>query len=127
MTFPTFSLLITLIAVFGARLPLLILAIGLTSWPIIARLVRAELLTLREREFIQAATALGAGAVRVVWPGTCCPTIVPLIVVAAMLRVAYVILVEAGLSYLGVGVPPPTASGAAWWQRGAITSSGPGG
>jgi len=109
VTFPTFFLLITLVAVFGARLPLLILAIGLTSWPITARVVRAEFLTLREREFVQAARALGAGGLRTM-ARHILPNVVPVIVVAATLRVAYVILVEAGLSYLGVGVPPPAAS-----------------
>lgn len=109
VTFPTFFLLITLVAVFGASMPLLILAIGLTSWPITARVVRAEILTLREREFVLAAGALGAGAARVM-ARHLLPNVVPVIVVAATLRVGYVILVEAGLSYLGVGVPPPTAS-----------------
>jgi peptide/nickel transport system permease protein len=108
-TFPTFFLLITLVAVFGARLSLLILAIGLTSWPITARVVRAECLTLREREFVQAARALGAGGLRIM-ARHLLPNVMPVIIVAATLRVAYVILVEAGLSYLGVGVPPPTAS-----------------
>jgi peptide/nickel transport system permease protein len=109
VTFPTFFLLITLVAVFGARLWLLVLAIGLTSWPITARVVRAEFLTLREREFIDAARALGAGGLRTIVRHIL-PNVVPVIVVAATLRVAYVILVEAGLSYLGVGVPPPAAS-----------------
>jgi len=109
MTFPTFFLLITLVAVFGARLWLLVLAIGLTSWPITARVVRAEFLSLREREFVQAARALGAGSLRTMGRHIL-PNVVPVIVVAATLRVAYVILVEAGLSYLGVGVQPPAAS-----------------
>ncbi len=109
ITFPTFFLLLTLVAVFGASLPLLVLAIGLTSWPITARLVRAEFLALREREFVTAAAALGAGGLRLM-ARHILPNVVPVIVVAATLRVAYVILVEAGLSYLGVGVPPPTAS-----------------
>jgi peptide/nickel transport system permease protein len=109
VTFPTFFLLITLVAVFGARLWLLILAIGLTAWPITARVVRAEVLALREREFVQAARALGAGGLRTMVRHIL-PNVVPVIVVAATLRVAYVILVEAGLSYLGVGVPPPAAS-----------------
>jgi peptide/nickel transport system permease protein len=109
ITFPTFFLLLTLVAVFGASLPLLVLAIGLTSWPITARLVRAEFLALREREFVMAAAALGAGGLRLM-ARHILPNVVPVIVVAATLRVAYVILVEAGLSYLGVGVPPPTAS-----------------
>lgn len=109
ITFPTFFLLITLVAVFGASLPLLVLAIGLTSWPITARVVRAEFLSLREREFVLAAAAMGAGSGRVM-ARHILPNVVPVIIVAATLRVAYVILVEAGLSYLGVGVPPPTAS-----------------
>ncbi len=109
VTFPTFFLLVTLVAVFGASVPMLILAIGLTSWPITARVVRAEFLTLRERDFVHAARALGAGNPRIM-ARHILPNVVPVIVVAATLRVAYVILVEAGLSYLGVGVPPPTAS-----------------
>jgi peptide/nickel transport system permease protein len=109
ITFPTFFLLITLIAVFGASIPLLILTIGFTSWPVTARVVRAEVLSLREREFMQAASAIGAGALRVM-ARHLLPNVLPVIIVAATLRVAYVILVEAGLSYLGVGVPPPTAS-----------------
>ncbi|HXJ80547.1 MAG TPA: ABC transporter permease, partial [Candidatus Methylomirabilis sp.] len=66
VTFPTFFLLITLVAVFGTRLWLLILAIGLTSWPITARVVRAEFLALRERAFVEAARALGARDVRTI-------------------------------------------------------------
>jgi peptide/nickel transport system permease protein len=109
VTFPTIFLLITLVAVFGASVPLLILAIGFTAWPLTARLVRAEFLALRQRDFVRAASALGAGNVRVIWRHIL-PNVAPVIIVAATLRVAYVILVEAGLSYLGVGVPPPTAS-----------------
>jgi len=109
ITFPTLFLLITLVAVFGASVPLLVLAIGLTAWPVTARVVRAEFLALREREFVQAARALGADGLRVMVIHIL-PNVVPVIVVAATLRVAYVILVEAGLSYLGLGVPPPTAS-----------------
>jgi peptide/nickel transport system permease protein len=82
VTFPTFFLLITLVAVFGAHLWLLILAIGLTSWPITARVVRAEFLTLREREFVQAARALGAGGPRTM-ARHILPNVVPVIVVAA--------------------------------------------
>src|SRR5262245_14623130 len=109
VTFPTFFLLITLVAVFGASIPLLVLTIGLTSWPSPARTVRARVLSLRERDFVQAASAVGASAVRIMIRHLL-PNVVPVIIVAATLRVAYVILVEAGLSYLGVGVPPPTAS-----------------
>ena len=108
-TFPSVFLLITLVAVFGASVPLLIAAIGLTAWPTTARLVRAEFLALRARDFVQAASALGAGSSRVMWRHIL-PNVVPVIIVAATLRVAYVILIEAGLSYLGVGVPAPAAT-----------------
>jgi peptide/nickel transport system permease protein len=108
-TFPPVFLLITLVAVFGASLPVLVLALGFASWPTTARLVRAEFLALREREFVQAASALGASGARVVWRHVL-PGVAPVIIVAATLRVAHVILIESGLSYLGLGVPPPTAS-----------------
>lgn len=109
VTFPTVFLLITLVAVFGASVPLLILALGFASWPGTARLVRAEFLTLRERDFVRAADALGASGRRVIWRHIF-PNVGPVIIVAATLRVAHVILIEAGLSYLGLGVPTPTAS-----------------
>ena len=109
VTFPTVFIVITLVAVFGASVSLVILALGLTAWPVTARLVRAELLALREREFVQAASALGAGAGRVVWCHIA-PHVAPVVIVAATLRVGHVLLIEAGLSYLGLGVPPPTAS-----------------
>ena len=118
ITFPTVFLLITLVAVFGASVPLLILALGFTAWPATARLVRAEFLALRERDFVRAAAALGAGGARVVWRHIL-PNVLPVIIVAATLRVAHVLLIEAGLSYLGLGVPPPTAS---WGGMVAATS-----
>jgi peptide/nickel transport system permease protein len=109
VSFPATFLAITLVAVFGASVPLLILALALTAWPMTARLVRAEFLALRERDFVRAASALGAGGARVIWRHIF-PNVVPVVIVAATLRVAHVILIEAGLSYLGLGVPPPTAS-----------------
>ena len=77
--------------------------------PVTARVVRAEFLRLRNREFVLAAAALGAANTRLM---AChiLPNVVPVIIVASTLRVGYVILVESGLSYLGVGVPPPTAT-----------------
>jgi peptide/nickel transport system permease protein len=109
VTFPTIFILVTLVAVFGASVSLVILALGFTAWPVTARLVRAELLALREREFVQAASALGAGGGRVVWRHLA-PHLAPVVIVAATLRVGHVLLIEAGLSYLGLGVPPPAAS-----------------
>lgn len=85
------------------------LVLGLTGWPAIARLVRGEALRLREAAFVAASQALGASPGRVLWheilPGT-----LPALLVAATLGVADVILLEAGLSFIGVGVPPPTPS-----------------
>ena len=93
------------------RLPLalLVLLIGLTGWFGTSRLVRAEVLGLREREFVAAARAVGAGPTRVIFrhvlPNAAAP-----IIVSAALGIGNVILLEAGLSYLGLGVPSPLPS-----------------
>jgi peptide/nickel transport system permease protein len=109
ITFPTYFIMIAIVALYGTSFLNLILVIGLTSWPITARVVRAEFLSLRERPFVESALATGAGKVRVIVRHIL-PNVVPVIVVAATLRVAYVILAEAGLSYLGFGIQPPTPS-----------------
>lgn len=109
ITFPTYFIMILIVALFGASFLNLILVIGLTSWPITARVVRAEFLSLKERPFVESALATGAGKLRVMVRHIL-PNVVPVIVVAATLRVAYVILAEAGLSYLGFGIQPPTPS-----------------
>ena len=89
--------------------PTLVLLIGLTGWFATSRLVRAEVLSLREREFVAAARALGAGASRViarhVLPNAAAP-----IIVSAALGIGNVMLLEAGLSFLGMGVPSPAPS-----------------
>jgi peptide/nickel transport system permease protein len=126
LAFPVFILLITVVAIYGASIWLLILFLGLVSWPEAARLVRAEVLSLARREFSLAARVIGAGNIRImVWH--ILPNVVPVLVVSATLRVAVVILVEAGLSYFGLGVPPPAPSwgnmvadgkllmNSAWW------------
>jgi peptide/nickel transport system permease protein len=93
------------------RLPLavLVLLIGLTGWFGTSRLVRADVLSLREREFVAAARAVGAGPTRVIFrhvlPNAAAP-----IIVSAALGIGNVILLEAGLSYLGLGVPSPLPS-----------------
>lgn len=109
ITFPTYFIMIAIVALFGTSFQNLILVIGLTSWPITARVVRAEFLSLKARPFVESALASGAGKIRVMLKHIL-PNVVPVIVVAATLRVAYVILAEAGLSYLGFGVQPPTPS-----------------
>jgi len=105
----------------------LVLLIGLTGWFGTSRLVRAEVLSLREREFVAAARALGAGAGRVIFrhvlPNAAAP-----IIVSAALGIGHMMLLEAGLSFLGMGVPSPTPSwgnmiadgwhkmAVAWWS-----------
>lgn len=87
----------------------LVLLIGLTGWFATSRLVRAEVLSLREREYVAAARALGAGRARVIFrhvlPNAAAP-----IIVSAALGIGNVMLLEAGLSYLGLGVPSPAPS-----------------
>ena len=89
--------------------PALVLTIGLTSWFGTSRLVRAEVLALRELDFVAAARALGAGPGRVIFrhvlPNAAAP-----IIVSAALGIGNVLLLEAGLSFLGIGVAPPTSS-----------------
>ena len=90
-------------------LALLVLLIGLTGWFGTSRLVRAEVLTLRERDFVTAARALGAGPARIIVRHVL-PNVAAPIIVSAALGIGNVLLLEAGLSFLGIGVPPPTPS-----------------
>lgn len=110
MAIPRLFMLLLLTLVWE-RIPLgvFILAIGLTGWFSTSRLVRAEVLRLRHADFVRAAVALGAGAPRIVLRHLV-PNVTGSILVAATLGVGDVILLEAGLSFLGVGVQPPTPS-----------------
>ncbi|HEU5049699.1 MAG TPA: ABC transporter permease, partial [Gemmatimonadales bacterium] len=107
---PRLFVLLLLLAAWE-RMPLaaLVLIIGATGWFGTSRLVRAEVLRLREEDFVRAAEALGAGAGRVMFRHLLPNTAGPLLV-AATLAVGDVILLEAGLSFLGLGVRPPTPS-----------------
>jgi len=87
----------------------LILLLGLTGWFGVSRLVRAEVLSVREREYVTAARALGASAPRIL-AGHVLPNVLAPVLVAASLGAGNVVVLEAGLSYLGVGVRPPTPS-----------------
>jgi peptide/nickel transport system permease protein len=87
----------------------LVVFLGLTGWFGLSRIVRGQVLALKHAEFVTAAQALGASRRRILWRHLL-PNIVSPIVVAATLGVAHVIVLEAGLSYLGIGVPPPLAS-----------------
>jgi peptide/nickel transport system permease protein len=109
LAFPTLFLLIAVVAAFGSQVPVLIAVLGLTSWQVGARIVRGEVLALKRREFVVAARALGAADVRLLAQHIL-PNVLSVVIVSATLRVAVNILLEAGLSYLGLGVQPPLAS-----------------
>lgn len=110
LALPRIFLLLLIAALWeGLPLPVLVLLIGLTGWFGTSRLVRAEVLSLRERDFVAAARALGAGPARVIFRHVLPNAAAPLIVSAA-LGIGNVLLLEAGLSFLGLGVRPPLPS-----------------
>lgn len=109
LAFPIFFLLLTVTTLFGRTIPVLILVLGLTSWGVNARVVRGQVLSLKEKEFIEAARSLGGTNADIILKHIF-PNILPVIIVDASLRVALVILIEGGLSFLGVGVQPPAPS-----------------
>lgn len=109
MAFPGILLAIALVAVLGPSLGNVILALSTIGWVGYARLVRGQALRAREFEFVQAARALGAGPARIVVRHIL-PTALPAVVVQATLGMAGAIIAEAALSFLGLGVQPPTAS-----------------
>lgn len=126
LSFPRLLFALTLVALFSNSYLLLILVISATGWMGVARLVRAEVLGLKRREFIQAAVAAGVGRLRLVVRHLL-PNALGPVVVAATLNIGAVILLESYLSFLGLGVRPPTPSWgamvyggrevllAAWW------------
>ncbi|GFN36518.1 oligopeptide ABC transporter permease [Tepidimicrobium xylanilyticum] len=112
MSFPFMPLAITISAVVGVRVKpehkmyIVMMIIGLLSWPGLARMVRGQILSLREQEFILAAKALGIRDRKIIWRHLI-PNTVGYIIVSATLGMAGAILSEAGLSFLGLGVTPP--------------------
>jgi peptide/nickel transport system permease protein len=109
LSFPTFFLILTVIAILRPSIWNIMVVIGLTSWEGPARLVRAEILSLREREFVHAAQAAGAPGRRMIGRHLL-PNAVGPVLVSATLGVAGAILLESSLSFLGFGVPPPNAT-----------------
>jgi len=109
LCFPSFFLILAVIAFLEPSLVNIMAVIGLTSWMGVARLVRAETLTLKTRDFVLAARVAGAGPARILWhhilPNAAAP-----VLVSATLGVAGAILIESSLSFLGLGVQPPTPS-----------------
>jgi peptide/nickel transport system permease protein len=107
LTFPFVLLALAVIAVLGPSLVNMIIVLGIAGWPIYARTVRAETLAIREREFVLAGRALGMSHLRLVFRQIV-PNLVSLIVVIGTLQVAQVIVLESFLSFLGLGIQPPT-------------------
>jgi peptide/nickel transport system permease protein len=117
LCFPSFFLILTVVALLPASIYNIMIIIGLTSWMGTTRFVRAEFLSLRELDFVAAAKALGVGDFRIIFRHIMPNAIAP-VLVSATIGIASAILTEAGLSFLGFGVPPPHAT----W--GNILSSG---
>jgi len=109
MTLPPVIFLLVLASIIGAGIPQTVLVIALLSWPVLARMVRARLLELRERDFVVASRGMGAGIGHLLWRHGL-PNTTDILLVHITLQVANAILLEAGLSFLGLGVPPPEAS-----------------
>jgi len=109
LSFPPLMIILVLVSVLGPSLMNVILVLGLLGWPQICRLVRAEILKLKEQDFIQAARALGVPDGRILLRHLI-PNAFPPVLVAATFGAAQAIIQEASLSFLGMGVQPPTAS-----------------
>lgn len=126
LCFPAFFLILAVIAVLEPSIFNIMAVIGLTSWMGIARLIRAEVLTLKERDFVAASKVMGASDAWIVLRHLIPNALAP-VMVSATLGIGGAILVESSLSFLGIGVQPPTPSwgsilmdgkstlGAAWW------------
>jgi peptide/nickel transport system permease protein len=126
MVIPKMFLALILVAVFGPDITLIILIIGLLSWPSIARITRAEYLSLKEREFVTAAKAIGVSNIKIAL-FEILPNASPPIIVNASLLISSAILIEAALSFLGLGDPNVVSWGQmlrfaqpylrrAWWM-----------
>jgi peptide/nickel transport system permease protein len=109
LCFPTFFLILAVIALLEPSIWNIMVVIGLTSWMGVSRLVRAEFLSLKERDFVLAARAQGAGDLRLIFRHVLPNAMAP-VFVAAILGVGAAILTESALSFLGIGVQPPTPS-----------------
>jgi peptide/nickel transport system permease protein len=112
IAFPFYLLAISIIAVVGSGFGTIIVVFGAAGWVIYARVVRGTVLSLKEREFVEAARALGGGHPRILLRHVL-PNVLTPVIILATLRVASVIVWESGLSFLGLSVPPPTPT----WGR----------
>jgi peptide/nickel transport system permease protein len=107
LAFPRLVLLIMIVALFSPSITVIILVLGLTQWPGTTRIVRGDVLSLREREFVHAAQALGMSRTRIMLRHLI-PNVLAPVIVTATLGIGNTIVMEAGLSFLGLGVQPPT-------------------
>lgn len=110
--FPDILLAILIVAILGPGLHNVFIALALTGWPGMARVVRSQTLALREREFVEAARAIGLSHFRILWRHIL-PNLLPTIVVAVTVDSAGIVLAESALSFLGLGAQPPLPS----WGR----------
>ena len=117
LAFPFILLAIGIIAVLGPSFPTLIMVVGLSGWVSYARILRSQVLVLRSREFVEAIHALGGSIARIVWRHVL-PNVMSSIVVVATLELARSIVLEATLSFLGLGIQPPTPSWGGMIQEG---------
>jgi peptide/nickel transport system permease protein len=117
LAFPFILLAIGIIAVLGPSFPTLIVVIGLSGWPGYARVLRAQVLVLRSREFVDAIHALGGSVIRIVGRHIV-PNVLSSLVVIGTLELARSIVLEATLSFLGLGIQPPTPSWGGMVQEG---------
>jgi peptide/nickel transport system permease protein len=109
LAFPTILLALSVTAVMGPSVPNLIVALGLSRWTSYTRLVRGNVLALREKEFVTAATAVGVSRMRLMFRHIL-PNVTDVIVILATLHLVQMIILEATLSFLGLGIQPPTPS-----------------
>ncbi len=117
LAFPFILLAIGIIAVLGPSFPTLIVVIGLSGWVSYARILRSQVLGLRSREFVEAVHALGGSVLRIMWKHVL-PNVLSSLVVIATLELARAIVLEATLSFLGLGIQPPTPSWGGMVQEG---------
>jgi peptide/nickel transport system permease protein len=112
LAMPLMLLALMVVAALGPSLPNLITVLALTSWVRYARVIRAQVLAVREREFVQSARAIGAGTWRILLRHIL-PNVTTPVLIVASLELARIIVLEAGLSFLGLGIQPPAPS----WGR----------
>jgi len=117
LAFPFILLAIGIIAVLGPSFPVLVLVVGLSGWMTYARVLRAQVLVVRSREFVDAIHALGGSTLRVILRHIL-PNVLSSLVVIATLELARAIVLEATLSFLGLGIQPPTPSWGGMIQEG---------